>query len=138
MTTLIKHTIKMRPEIEEYIRSIRHDISETDGFSLIVGGCVRDSLMGLDAKDIDIEVYHTQPAVLQKILENYGTVRLAGKNFGVYKLYFNELHEMIDVSLARRENRVGKSHASFTVDCDVSITPEEAALRRDFTINAFA
>ena len=102
--------------------------------ALIVGGFVRDSLLGLQSKDVDIEVYGLGIDAIKHILESNGfRVDAVGKAFGVLKID-NE----IDVSVPRRENKVGAGHRGFKVVPDHRMSVEEAASRRDFTINSMA
>jgi tRNA nucleotidyltransferase (CCA-adding enzyme) len=111
---------------------------KTKGYtSLVVGGAVRDSLMGKDPKDIDIEVYGISFDELNKILSKYGKTKLAGKEFGVIKFTDKDGIEY-DFSVPRTENRIGVGHKDFKVTVDPNMTPEKAALRRDFTWNALA
>jgi tRNA nucleotidyltransferase/poly(A) polymerase len=55
-------------------------------FAYLVGGSVRDALLGNPPKDLDIEVYQTNLDDLVKTLERAGKVDLVGKSFGVIKL----------------------------------------------------
>lgn len=98
---------------------------------MLVGGCVRDELMGRDHKDWDLEVYGVQPEKLREILDSFGDVNVVGEAFTVYKLG-NDL----DVSLPRRERKVGKGHRGFVVEGDPDMSFREACSRRDFTVNA--
>ena len=50
----------------------------------LVGGCVRDSLLGLCPKDIDIEVYNIQPELIEKTLSKKFQIETVGKQFGVF------------------------------------------------------
>jgi tRNA nucleotidyltransferase (CCA-adding enzyme) len=102
------------------------------GRALIVGGWVRDRLAGRDAKDIDLEIYGLDPAVLRTLLEGFGPVNTVGESFTVYKV------AGLDVAIPRRESKVGPGHKGFAVVGDPTLTPAEAAQRRDFTINAIA
>ncbi|HEY4364984.1 MAG TPA: HD domain-containing protein [Bryobacteraceae bacterium] len=107
----------------------------------IVGGAVRDALLGLDPKDIDIEVYGASYEKLAATLSNFGRVDQVGKSFGVVKLTFSAQTfsgRTIDFSIPRRESKRGPHHRDFHTTFDPSITPQEAASRRDFTINALA
>ncbi|MDA0849288.1 MAG: hypothetical protein O2827_06010, partial [Verrucomicrobia bacterium] len=52
----------------------------------LVGGCVRDSLLGLSPKDIDIEVYQLPSKTIESILSKNFKIDTVGKNFGVYLL----------------------------------------------------
>lgn len=101
---------------------------------LIVGGFVRDSLLGLSSKDVDIEIYGMDLDVAHEILKCNGfKVDAVGKSFGVLKID-NE----IDVSVPRREKKNGSGHRGFSVEPDPNMSVEDAAARRDFTINSMA
>jgi tRNA nucleotidyltransferase (CCA-adding enzyme) len=100
------------------------------GRALIVGGWVRDRLMGRPSKDIDIEVFGVDPARLKEVLQTIGPVNTVGESFTVYKV------ADIDVSLPRRESKIGRGHKGFAVTGDPHLSVKEAARRRDFTINA--
>jgi tRNA nucleotidyltransferase (CCA-adding enzyme) len=103
------------------------------GRALIVGGWVRDRILGRPNKDIDIEVYGIPAPRLRELLEtNVGRVNTVGESFTVYKV------EDVDVSLPRVESKIGRGHRAFAVTGDPALPPEEAARRRDFTINAIA
>jgi len=101
------------------------------GRALLVGGCVRDTVMHLDPKDWDLEVYNLDPVVLRAVLDQQGSVNVVGEAFTVYKLGRD-----LDVSIPRRERKSGRGHRAFVVAGDPSMTIEAATRRRDFTINA--
>lgn len=108
---------------------------------MLVGGCVRDRLIGIESKDLDVEAYGVDPARLREILKQLGNVNTVGEHFSVYKLVVrNESSDLdrveIDVSIPRRESKSGQGHRGFLIEGDPSMTFEEAARRRDFTINA--
>jgi len=111
------------------------DLLTSLGRAYIVGGSVRDALLGFPAKDLDIEVFNTSYEKLVEIASKFGKVKTVGKMFGVVKLQHPTLGE-IDLSLPRRENRIGVGHKGFHVIPDSSLTLTEAAFRRDFTINS--
>ncbi len=100
---------------------------------MLIGGCVRDELMSITPKDFDLEVYGVEPKTLRKILEKFGQVNAVGEAFTVYKLGNN-----LDVSIPRRERKTGRGHKGFIVEGDPQMPVEEAARRRDFTINAIS
>ena len=102
------------------------------GRALIVGGWVRDRLIGRGSKDIDIEVFGLPAERLRAMLESLGRVETVGESFQVYK------SGDIDVSLPRHESKSGRGHRGFDVSGDPSMTMAEAARRRDFTVNAIA
>lgn len=97
-----------------------------------VGGFVRDSLLGIDTKDVDIEVHGITPKKLVELLDLIGEHTEFGKSFGVYGLKGYEL----DIALPRREIQNGIGHRAFDVEVDPFIGVGEAAQRRDFTVNA--
>src|SRR5438132_5300496 len=107
-------------------------VRDAGGRALIVGGWVRDRLMGRDSPDIDIEVFQLPSDRLRQVLESLGRVETVGESFQVYKV------GDIDVSLPRRESKAGQGHRGFDVTGDPSMTIDEAARRRDFTMNAVA
>ncbi len=112
--------------------SIAQAVRDAGGRALIVGGWVRDRLLGRDAKDIDVEVYGLPADRLKELLTRIGPVNTVGESFTVYKV------AGLDVSLPRRESKTGRGHKGFEVTGDPTMSIEEAARRRDFTINAIA
>src|SRR5688572_11477490 len=101
----------------------------------LVGGCVRDWLLGIPNKDYDIEVFGLSYEELTRALGRWGKIDLVGRSFGVIKLT-TASKETFDFSLPRRDSKVAPGHKGFDVEFDASITPEEAAARRDYTINS--
>lgn len=105
-----------------------------EGFTaLIVGGAVRDSILGIDPEDFDVEVYGCTIDTLEAILIKYGKIDLIGKSFGILNM-----ENKFDFSIPRKENRIGIKHQDFQFTFDINITFEEAASRRDFTFNSLA
>ncbi len=113
------------------VLSLAHAVHEAGGRALLVGGCVRDQLMGAQPKDWDLEVYNLDPARLREILDRFGPVNIVGESFTVYKL-----GKHLDVSIPRRERKAGRGHRGFIIEGDPSMNVTEATRRRDFTINA--
>jgi tRNA nucleotidyltransferase (CCA-adding enzyme) len=107
-------------------------VRDAGGRALIVGGWVRDRLLRRDTKDIDIEVFGVPAPRLRSILESLGRVETVGESFQVFKA------GDIDVSLPRRESKSGRGHKAFEVSGDPSMSIDDAARRRDFTVNAIA
>ena len=118
-------------ELPEKVISLSQAIREAGGRALLVGGCVRDPLLGAQPNDWDLEVYHLEAVRLREILDRFGSVNVAGESFTVYKLG----HEL-DVSIPRRERKSGRGHKAFVIEGDPEMSIAEAARRRDFTINA--
>ena len=121
----------MPSPVPEKILRLARAVKDAGGRALMVGGCVRDRLMGCDAKDWDVEVYGVAPARLRKLLDRMGRVNVVGEAFTVYKL-----GKDLDVSLPRRERKTGRGHRAFYIEGDPAMSVEEAARRRDFTVNA--
>jgi tRNA nucleotidyltransferase (CCA-adding enzyme) len=107
-------------------------VQQRGGRALAVGGFVRDRLLGRRSKDLDVEVFGIPQDRLPAVLAELGRVEPIGQAFPVYKL------GAIDVALPRRESRTGRGHKGFTVEGDPFMSLEDAARRRDFTINAIA
>jgi tRNA nucleotidyltransferase (CCA-adding enzyme) len=129
---------EMRPDLIPFdgelsaVGEVVRLLAEAGGRPLVVGGSVRDALMGVPAKDLDIEVYGLEPAAIERALRRSFSVISVGAAFGVLKVKGHP----IDVSLPRRENRTGAGHRDFSVEGDPMMSPSEAATRRDFTVNA--
>lgn len=113
-------------------------IQNAGGRALLVGGAVRDSLLGLECKDMDVEVFGLEAQALETLLEQHFHVDAVGEAFGVLKVRVDGLAEPVDVSLPRRENKTGLGHKGFEVMSDPHMPLEEAARRRDLTINALS
>ena len=104
----------------------------------IVGGGVRDWLLGLAPKDFDIEVAGADFETMHRTLEPFGATDVVGRSFGVIKVRSRSSGEEYDFSLPRRESKTGAGHRGFAVAPDPTLSDAAAAARRDFTINAIA
>ena len=118
-------------ELDQALR-IARAVRDAGGRALIVGGWVRDRCLGRDSKDVDLEVYGLPAAGVRALLERIDRVNVVGEAFTVFKV------GSIDVALPRRESKTGRGHRGFEVTGDPDLPVEEAARRRDFTINAIA
>lgn len=132
-------------EIPEEITDFCREISSLGGRALLVGGCVRDAVISkehgvsLPTKDFDIEVYGLSPQTLNLILStNYKDVRVEGAAFSVIKVRIYDGKDFVDVSIPRRESKIGSEHTEFSIEGDPSMSISEAAFRRDITINSLA
>ncbi len=110
--------------------AIARAVADAGGRALLVGGVVRDGLLGREAKDVDLEVFGLPADRLRPILDRFGRVDVVGESFTVFKV------GSVDVSLPRRESKVARGHRGFAVEGDPSMSVADAARRRDFTINA--
>ncbi len=103
----------------------------------LVGGCVRDAVLGETPKDFDIEVYGIGYEALAAALARWGRADLVGRSFGVVKLALAS-GDVVDFSVPRRDSKTGAGHRGFAIDADPALSPRDAAARRDFTFNALA
>ncbi len=132
------------------VTQLAQRVRDAGGRALVVGGFVRDSLLaqhgrhdpefnGPEPLDIDIEVFGIPQDRLGELLAPFGRVEPVGASFPVYKLRVaDKTIADIDVALPRRESKSGRGHKGFEVRGDPSMSIEDAARRRDFTINAIA
>lgn len=107
-------------------------VAELGGTVYLVGGCVRDEVIGRTGKDVDIEVHGVTPLVLEKVLDDLGERMAIGESFGLYALK----GYTIDIAMPRKEKATGHGHRDFDVLIDPFLGAKEAARRRDFTVNA--
>ena len=113
-------------------KQIAQLVKEKGGRTFYVGGYVRDKLLNIENKDVDIEIHGINEEQLQDILKQVGDPISYGKSFGVYSLKGHN----IDIALPRSEKAIGKGHKDFKIDVDPFIGYKRAARRRDITINA--
>jgi len=118
--------------------SIAQAVRDEGGRALIVGGWVRDELLGRTPKDLDLEVFGLPADRLRPLLERFGRVETVGESFAVFKVIVDGDQDAIDVALPRRESKAGRGHKGFIVEGDPALSVEDAARRRDFTINAIS
>src|SRR5438552_6380580 len=118
-------------DVPEKILELAEAVHDAGGRALLVGGCVRDELMGRQPKDWDVEVYGIEPSRLKEMLDRFGEVNVVCEAFTVYKIGAH-----LDISLPRRERKHGRGHRAFIVEGDPAMSLEDATSRRDFTINA--
>lgn len=102
----------------------------------LVGGAVRDFVLGREVKDFDLEIYGVDSVKLAgdlaRLAPEFGVkVNSVGASFQVFKFGLN-----VDISIPRRDTKVGEGHKGFEVTGDPSLSIEEASRRRDFTINS--
>lgn len=122
-------------ELPEPLRPIL-DAVRRIGRPRLVGGGVRDWLLGRPGTDFDIEVAGASFEDLHRVLAPFGATDVVGRSFGVIKLRRGGAE--YDFSLPRRESKTGRGHRGFAVAPDPALSDAEAAARRDFTINAIA
>ena len=117
---------------ENMIQDIAAAVHQLGGRALLVGGCVRDGLLGIPCYDIDCEVHGVAPDKLRSLLARFGDIDESGEKYGIFTIR----GAGIDIALPRMETRTGPGHKDFVVVTDPDLPPERAAMRRDFTVNA--
>jgi len=122
-------------QIPESLKKVLVYLYEHNAQGIVVGGAVRDTLLGREIKDFDIEVYGINKIdLLEKMLSRFGRVDLVGKSFGILKVTVEG--DTYDFSFPREERKVAPGHKGFEVSIGSKMDFVEAAKRRDFTINA--
>lgn len=133
---------------QELVKTILYEFQSSglnEGRIFVVGGYVRDAIMGKKAKDLDLMVsgieFEELIAVLETIKNKYSNlgikkIELVGSHFSVLKLWTEWTEEPIDIAMARTEKSTGEGHKDFAIHTDKSLGPEHDASRRDFTMNS--
>lgn len=103
------------------IRAIASAVQQAGGRALVVGGYVRDQLLHLDSKDIDVEVLGLDADTLESLLAGFGKTIQMGRSFGVIRIAGLD----VDFSVCENGDEIGLDYA-------------RAALRRDLTVNSMA
>lgn len=117
------------------LNAIFKKLESLNAVPIIIGGYVRDWLLKIESKDIDIEIYNISSYTkLEHILKEFGSVNSVGRSFGVCKLTMDDLE--VDFTLPRVESKVSSGHKGFKVEVKESIDFYTATKRRDFTINS--
>lgn len=97
----------------------------------IVGGYVRDHLVGIKSKDIDIELHNTTIEEAYQVVRQVAEAKVFG-SFGVISL----TDANTEFAIARTEKKTGSAHTDFEVEFITDGNLKLAASRRDFTINS--
>jgi tRNA nucleotidyltransferase (CCA-adding enzyme) len=116
--------------------SLLETVREAGGELYLVGGAVRDALLGFQSKDADYLVTGVAFPELTSRLEGWARVDAVGQSFGVLKVTRDG--ETVDVALPRTERSTGVHHRDFEVSYDPQLPIEADLARRDFTVNALA
>lgn len=119
------------------LREMCEAVIKAGGEPYFVGGAVRDWLLQRQPMDVDIEVFYTSFSNLLQALKTVSGLKtdLIGQSFGVLEVRTER--DIYHFSVPRTENKVGVGHKDFEVTMG-DLTPEEAAMRRDLTVNAMA
>jgi tRNA nucleotidyltransferase (CCA-adding enzyme) len=121
------------------VRALASTRADRPARALLVGGCVRDALVGRETTDADVEVYGVPRDRLEALVAGLfpGRVNTVGRSFGVLKVHLTPRIDL-DVSLPRSDSKTGAGHRGFEVQGDPFLDFAEASRRRDFTVNALA
>ena len=128
----LRDPINIRIRLEEPLPQIAAALREEGGRAFLVGGYIRDRLLDIPSKDVDIEVFGLPLERLEAVLARFGKVARIGRAFGVLRVRGLDA----DFSLPRKDSKVAKGHTGFEVTYDPEMSFEEAARRRDVTINS--
>jgi len=122
------------PVLSGSLRRIEPLIRRAGGRTWLVGGCVRDLVLGRQPRDLDIEVLGLPPGQLHAVLSEHFTVQFVGKAFGVFKLQGLP----VDLSIPSRLTVDSDSVPGLLRQSDPGMAIDDALARRDFTMNAMA
>lgn len=121
----------------ELAENIAKEAAKRGGRVYYVGGYVRDKILKVSNKDIDIEIYGIPEEDVKELLASFGKVMehkilQSHESFGC----FNIKGCGLDIALPRTEISTGKGHDDYRVATDPYLSTKEASKRRDFTMNA--
>ena len=125
-------TLDFRSGLDPRCVEIAKTVRDAGGRALVVGGWVRDHLLGVRSKDVDIEVFGLDVERIEALLAGFGRVHSVGRAFGVFRVGGID----VDFSLPRRDSKRGPGHRGFDVTPDPTLDFAEAARRRDLTVNS--
>ncbi len=112
------------------MRPIEQSIRLAGGRTWLVGGCVRDLVLGRQPRDLDLEISRLPPGQLHALLTENFSVQFVGKAFGVFKL--QDLP--IDISVPSRRLTDNASVPGLLRQSDHDMDIDEVLARRDFTM----
>jgi tRNA nucleotidyltransferase (CCA-adding enzyme) len=118
--------------IDSRITGVARAAAAAGGRALLVGGYVRDRLLGVASKDYDVEIFGLSPDTLADLLRDVGELIQVGRAFGVFRIKGIEA----DFSLPRRDSKSGSGHRGFDIAFDPDLDFAEASRRRDLTVNS--
>ncbi len=137
--TLLGGACTLARAVSEWPNAERYGREMKPPRALIVGGFVRDALLGLHPKDLDIEVYGMKQDDLLELLERtfHCSINLVGESYGVIKVPLAKGLDL-DVSVPRTDSIPSGADNAPPVSKNPWMTVREAARRRDFTMNTLA
>ncbi len=137
-TEVLREKIKETPDLkftEEFYKEFEEEKPKAKFY--LVGGAVRDGLLGREITDFDFVATGLAKEELSKFLSKHGKVKEVGSRaFGVFKFVPEGSELTFDVALPRTDQWVGKGYKDVQVETSPTLGVEEDLSRRDFTINA--
>ncbi|MDR1590946.1 MAG: polynucleotide adenylyltransferase [Puniceicoccales bacterium] len=126
--------MKLLSVIESHrdLRIITDSLHKNGGHCYLVGGCVRDHLLGLKSYNFDLEVFGLTSEKIIGILTSSYEIDRVGKSYGILKIR----NANIDIGVPRQEQKIGQRHTDFAIQEDPFLPIEQAIKRRDFTLNS--
>ena len=118
--------------VDSRIIEIARAAAAAGGRAVLVGGYVRDRLLGVDSKDYDVEIYALSVDAVADLLGDAGALIQVGRAFGVFRVKGIDA----DFSLPRRDSKSGSGHRGFDIAVDPNLDFTEASRRRDLTVNS--
>ena len=122
------------PALAGPLRQIEQLVRRAGGRTWLVGGCIRDLVLGRQPRDLDLEISGLPPGQLHALLTEHFSVQFVGKAFGVFKLQGLP----VDISIPSRMLTDNESAQGLLRQSDPDMDIDEALARRDFTMNAMA
>src|SRR5207247_8168786 len=132
---LLRSTVDLT--VPPSLRRLLEALHAAGGRPFLVGGAVRDAVLGLPIAEYDVEVFGLPAEALKQQLSTFGAVNTVGEAFTVFKVAgIPDLAGAVDVSLPRRDSKAGPGHRGIAVVGDPQLPVEEAGGRRGFTFSA--
>ena len=122
----------MIESIDARICDLARAVAAAGGRAVLVGGYVRDRLLGVASKDYDVEIYGLSPDAVADLLAGFGELIQVGRAFGVFRIKGIDA----DFSLPRRDSKSGTGHRGFDITFDPDLDFAQASRRRDLTVNS--
>jgi tRNA nucleotidyltransferase (CCA-adding enzyme) len=122
------------PALADPLRHIEQLVRRAGGRTWLVGGCIRDLVLGRQPLDLDLEISGLPPGQLHALLTDHFSVQFGGKAFGLFKLQGLP----VTISIPSRLLTDHESTQGLLRQSDPDMDMDESLARRDFTMNAMA